>query len=140
VQRGVDGDEHHVRFAYQSTVSSTFLSEQTSHQQPASSTFLSEKTSTSHQPPAKRAGWRPASTQQVHAGLVTGTRRHDVDGGSPGVIVNTYNATNPPFRSKKLGTCTTLYRQVSGSCAKAHGIGELPPVAGLTREMAPPGV
>jgi hypothetical protein len=34
--------------------SSTFLSEQTSHQQPASSTLLSEQTSTSHQPPANR--------------------------------------------------------------------------------------
>jgi hypothetical protein len=34
--------------------SSTFLSEQTSHQQPANSTFLSKQTSTSHQPPAKR--------------------------------------------------------------------------------------
>jgi hypothetical protein len=36
--------------------SSTFLSEQTSHQQPVSSTFLSEQISTSHQPPAKRIG------------------------------------------------------------------------------------
>jgi hypothetical protein len=36
--------------AYQPSASSTFLSEQTSHQQPASSTLLSEQTSTSHQP------------------------------------------------------------------------------------------
>jgi hypothetical protein len=41
-----------IRLAYQPSVSSTFLSEQTSQQQPASSTFLSEQTSTSisHQP------------------------------------------------------------------------------------------
>jgi hypothetical protein len=43
-----------IRLTYQLPVSSTFLSEQTSHQQPASSTFLSEQTSTSHQPPGKR--------------------------------------------------------------------------------------
>jgi hypothetical protein len=36
-------------------VSSTFLSEQTSHRQPTSSTPLSERTSTGHQPPAERA-------------------------------------------------------------------------------------
>jgi hypothetical protein len=36
--------------AYQPPVSSTFLSEQTSHQQLASSIFLSEQISTSHQP------------------------------------------------------------------------------------------
>jgi hypothetical protein len=45
-----------VRLAYQPPASSTFLSEQTSHQQLASSTFLSEQISTSHQPPAKRTG------------------------------------------------------------------------------------
>jgi hypothetical protein len=38
--------------AYRPPASSTFLSEQTSHQQPDSSTLLSEQTSTSHQPPA----------------------------------------------------------------------------------------
>jgi hypothetical protein len=42
--------------AYQPPASSTFLSEQISHQQSASSTFLSEQTSTNHQPPAKRTG------------------------------------------------------------------------------------
>jgi hypothetical protein len=42
--------------AYQPPVSSTFLSQQTSHQQPASSTFLLEQTITNHQPPAKRTG------------------------------------------------------------------------------------
>jgi hypothetical protein len=42
--------------AYQPLASSTFLSEQTSHQQPANITFLSEQTSTSHQPPANRTG------------------------------------------------------------------------------------
>jgi hypothetical protein len=46
-----------VRFAYQPSAISTFLSEQTNHQQSASSTFLSEQISTSHQPPAKRTGW-----------------------------------------------------------------------------------
>jgi hypothetical protein len=45
-----------VRLAYQPPASSTFLSEQTSHQQLASSAFLSEQISTSHQPPAKRTG------------------------------------------------------------------------------------
>jgi hypothetical protein len=35
---------------------STFLSEQISHQQPASNTFLSEQTNTSHQSTAKRTG------------------------------------------------------------------------------------
>jgi hypothetical protein len=34
-----------VRLAYQPLASSTFLSEQTSHQQPASSHFLSKQTS-----------------------------------------------------------------------------------------------
>jgi hypothetical protein len=42
------------RLAYQPPVSSTFLSEQTSHQQPANNTFLSQQISTSHQAPAKR--------------------------------------------------------------------------------------
>jgi hypothetical protein len=42
-----------VRLAYQPPVSSTFLSEQTSHSQPANNTFPSEQISTSHQPPAK---------------------------------------------------------------------------------------
>jgi hypothetical protein len=42
--------------AYQPPASSTFLSEQTSHQQSANNTFLSEQISTSHQPSAKRAG------------------------------------------------------------------------------------
>jgi hypothetical protein len=41
-----------VRLAYQPPASSTFLSQQTSHQQPASSALLSE----SHQPPANRTG------------------------------------------------------------------------------------
>jgi hypothetical protein len=41
---------NHVRLAYQPLASSTFISEQTSHQQPDSSTFVSEQTSTSHQP------------------------------------------------------------------------------------------
>jgi hypothetical protein len=45
-----------VRLAYQPPASSTFLSEQTSHEQSASSTLLSEQTSTSHQPPANRTG------------------------------------------------------------------------------------
>jgi hypothetical protein len=36
------------------SATSTFLSEQTSHQQSASSTFLSKQISTSRQPPAKR--------------------------------------------------------------------------------------
>jgi hypothetical protein len=39
---------HPVRLAYQSPVSSTFPSEQTSHQQPANSIFLSEQIRTSH--------------------------------------------------------------------------------------------
>jgi hypothetical protein len=39
-----------VRLAYQPSASSTFLTQQTSHQQPATSTLLSEQTSTSHQP------------------------------------------------------------------------------------------
>jgi hypothetical protein len=43
--------------AYQPPASSTFLSEQTSHQQPANNTFLSAQISTSHQPPAKRTGY-----------------------------------------------------------------------------------
>jgi hypothetical protein len=47
-----------VRLPYQTLVSSTFLSEQNSHQQPASSTFFSEQTSNSHQPPGKRTGYR----------------------------------------------------------------------------------
>jgi hypothetical protein len=38
------------------SATSTFLSEQTSHQQSASSTFLSKQISTSRQPPAKRTG------------------------------------------------------------------------------------
>jgi hypothetical protein len=47
--------------AYQPPANSTFLSQQISHQQPVSSTFLLEQTSTSHQPPAKRTGYK---TQQ----------------------------------------------------------------------------
>jgi hypothetical protein len=47
-----------VRLAYQQPANSTFLSEQTSHQQSANSIFLSEQISTSHQPPAKRTGFR----------------------------------------------------------------------------------
>jgi hypothetical protein len=39
-----------VHLAYQPPVSSTFLSEQTSHQQSAKSIFLSQQISTSHQP------------------------------------------------------------------------------------------
>jgi hypothetical protein len=42
---------------YQPPASSTFLSQQTSHQHPVNSTFLSEQTSTSHQSPAKRTGF-----------------------------------------------------------------------------------
>jgi hypothetical protein len=45
--------------------SSTFLSEQISHQQLASSTFLSEQISTSHQPPTKRIGCKPPSPTGV---------------------------------------------------------------------------
>jgi hypothetical protein len=45
-----------VRSVYQPPASSTFLSEQNSHQQSANSTFLSQQISTSHQPPAKRTG------------------------------------------------------------------------------------
>jgi hypothetical protein len=52
------GDERPVRLAYQPPASSTFLSEQTSHQQLASSTFISEQISTSHHPPAKQTGWK----------------------------------------------------------------------------------
>jgi hypothetical protein len=48
------GDIQPVRSAYQPPASSTFFSEQISHQQSASSTFLSEQISTNHQPPAKR--------------------------------------------------------------------------------------
>jgi hypothetical protein len=51
--------------------SSTFLSEQTSHQQSASSTFRSEQICTSHQPPAKRtrcASPDPRSTPQILGG------------------------------------------------------------------------
>jgi hypothetical protein len=39
------------------SATSTFLSEQTSHQQSSNNTFLSEQISTSHQPPAKRTGF-----------------------------------------------------------------------------------
>jgi hypothetical protein len=42
--------------AYQQPTSSTFLSEQISHQQTAINTFFSEQTNTSHQPPANRKG------------------------------------------------------------------------------------
>jgi hypothetical protein len=45
------------------SASSTFLSQQISHQQPANSTLLSEQTSTRHQPPANRtdcASWPAA--------------------------------------------------------------------------------
>jgi hypothetical protein len=45
-----------VRLAYQPPANSTFLLQQISHQQSVSSTFLSEQTSTSHQPPTKRTG------------------------------------------------------------------------------------
>jgi hypothetical protein len=48
--------DHPVRLAYQPPASSSFLSEQTSHQQQANGTFLSEQISTSHQPPAQRTG------------------------------------------------------------------------------------
>jgi hypothetical protein len=44
------------RLAYEPPASSTFLSQQTSHQQSVSSIFLSEQISISHQPPAKRTG------------------------------------------------------------------------------------
>jgi hypothetical protein len=46
-------DYRPVRLAYQPPASSTFLSEQTSHQQPAS--ILSSQNN-QHQPPAKRTG------------------------------------------------------------------------------------
>jgi hypothetical protein len=49
-------DHQPIRLAYQPPASSTFLSEQTSHQQSANNTFLSQQISTSHQPPAKRTG------------------------------------------------------------------------------------
>jgi hypothetical protein len=58
------GIEQPVRSAYQPSASSTFISEQTSHQQSASSTFLSEQISTSHQPPAKRTGWKTGGNEQ----------------------------------------------------------------------------
>jgi hypothetical protein len=45
-----------VRLPYQPPAYDTFLLEQTNHQQSVSSTFLSEQTSTSHQPPATRTG------------------------------------------------------------------------------------
>jgi hypothetical protein len=45
-----------VRLAYQPPSSSTFLSEQISHQQPANNAFPSQQISISHQPPAKRTG------------------------------------------------------------------------------------
>jgi hypothetical protein len=51
-----------IRSAYQPPASSTFLSEETSHQQSASSAFLSEQISTSHQPPAKRTGCNQVSS------------------------------------------------------------------------------
>jgi hypothetical protein len=52
---------------YQPPASSTFLSDQTSHQQPASSTFLSEQTSTSHQSPAKRTRWWLVDALELNA-------------------------------------------------------------------------
>jgi hypothetical protein len=58
-----------VRLAYQPPVSSTFLSEQTSHQQPASSTLLSEQTSTSHQPTANRTGCLLRDTTFIYIGI-----------------------------------------------------------------------
>jgi hypothetical protein len=85
--------------------SSTFLSEQTSHQQPASSTILSEQTSTSHQPPANRTGWLPLHPQvkgqqtqlriwktscrqtphvhELHIGSTTSTSSPSSPGGTP---------------------------------------------------------
>jgi hypothetical protein len=45
----------HTLFAWL-IATSTFLSQQTSHQQPASSILLSEQISTSYQPPANRTG------------------------------------------------------------------------------------
>jgi hypothetical protein len=51
------------QISHQQPASSTFLSEQISHQQPANSTFLSEQISISHQPPAKRTGWKPCQTR-----------------------------------------------------------------------------
>jgi hypothetical protein len=47
-------EHRHVRLAYQPPASSTFLSEQTSHQQSANNTFISEQIRISHQPQAKR--------------------------------------------------------------------------------------
>jgi hypothetical protein len=46
--------------AYQPPASSTFLSEQTSHQQSASNTFLSEQISISHQPHEQAESHRPS--------------------------------------------------------------------------------
>jgi hypothetical protein len=43
------GDRQTVRLVYLPSASSTFFSEQISHQQPANSTFLSAQISTSHQ-------------------------------------------------------------------------------------------
>jgi hypothetical protein len=51
---GVIKNLRDVRLTYQPPTSSTFLSEQISHQQLANSTFLSEQTSVSHQPLANR--------------------------------------------------------------------------------------
>jgi hypothetical protein len=58
----IDG---YVRLAYQPSDSSTFLSEQTSHQQPANITFLSEQISISHQPSTKRMGWMPLTEHRI---------------------------------------------------------------------------
>jgi hypothetical protein len=59
--------------AYQPLASSTFLSEQTSHQQSANSTFLSEQISTSHQPPAKRTGLE-CGTLELHYSPILKTK------------------------------------------------------------------
>jgi hypothetical protein len=58
-RRTVDRSDH-VRLVYQPPVSSTFLSEQTSHQQPASSTFLSNKPAISNQPTVLFSHNKPA--------------------------------------------------------------------------------
>jgi hypothetical protein len=69
-----------VRLAYLPPASSTFLSEQISHQQPASSTFLSEQTSTSHQPLAKRTGCKLSKKkgQPIHDPILGATEQPQI--------------------------------------------------------------
>jgi hypothetical protein len=72
------GDQRPVHFAYQPSASSTFLSEEISHQQSAGSIFLSEQTITIHQPNEQAAG--PA--RPGRSPLSAGRRRQ-----SPYVVV-----------------------------------------------------